>query len=143
MKEVENYHCGHCKYFRIDADRNESFCKRIDHKVVKFATPWFKSYDCNQYSGVVCSDFEPAPLYTYACNIWKGFDSYWKNYVKQWLPYENADTYIGFTLNDNTKIRYKVKLLDYVYGTMFEDNKLKAVEYMPSSVSPNISFNII
>ena len=42
--------CGECKYFNVKASLPgvESTCKRLDHKMVKFAGPWFKSYDCGQ-----------------------------------------------------------------------------------------------
>ena len=128
--DVENYHCGNCKYFNVKADLDgvESICKRIDHKKVKFAVPWFKSYDCHQSSGIVCSDFKPASWCKYACKIWRGFEHYWKGYVDQWLPYKDIETTVGFTLNGNTEVRYKVKLMDFVNGTMFDGNKLKAIE---------------
>lgn len=126
--DVEHYYCGNCKYFKVDADRNESLCKRIDHKTIKFAIPYFKSYDCGQYRGCICSDFVPADYCVHAKKNWTNFDEYWIGYVEQWLPYSNTNTYISFTLNNDTSIRYRVKLLDYVYNTMFDGNTLKAYE---------------
>ena len=119
MREVEHLYCGDCKFFRVDADRHESFCKRIDHKQVRFAIPYFKCYDCNQSAGIICSDFVPATQYKQIVKEWKGFDEYWNNYVDQWLPYGNTDTTVGFTLNGDNKVRYYVKLMDFVNGTMF------------------------
>jgi hypothetical protein len=127
-QDVPNLHCGHCKYFRVDADRNESLCKRIDHKTIQFGRPWFKSYDCNQHSGTICSDFLPAELWINIFKEWRGFEEYWSNYVKQWLPYKNTEMLIPFFLNGDTDNKYMVKLIDFVYGNMIEGNKLKAVQ---------------
>ena len=116
--EVDNYHCGNCRYFRVDADISESLCKRIDHKSVKFYTPWFKAYDCNQGSGVICSDFSPAAWCVHAVKEWNGFDVYWRNYVDQWLG--RTDKTISFFVNGDTSVSYQVPLMDFVYNTMFD-----------------------
>lgn len=139
QRDVNNFHCGNCKYFRVDADWNESVCKRIDHKHIQFYRPFFKSYDCNQNSGVVCSDFIPAARCVNAAKEWKGFEEYWENYVEQWLPYSDTNVTISFYLNGNTDESYQVKLLDFVYGNMFEGNKLKAVskQYYKRCSNPN------
>lgn len=130
MREIDHYHCGDCKYFKVDADWSESTCKRIDHKTIQFGKPWFKSYDCNQHSGVICSDFIPAEWNTNAIKNWKGFEEYWGNYVDQWLPYRNTDILIPFIINGDTSCRYMVKLMDFMNGTMMDGDKLKAVEKM-------------
>jgi hypothetical protein len=144
-KEVENYHCGSCKYFKVDADRSESTCKRIDHKTIQFSVPWFKSYDCGQFSGIICSDFIPADWCINAVKEWRGFEEYWYNYIKQWLPYSNTNTYISFIINGDKNIRYHVKLMDFVYGTMFDNNKLKAYEkvYYKKNKKSSIGFELI
>lgn len=142
--EVDNYHCGNCKYFRVDADINESICKRIDHKLVKFYTPWFKTYDCNQHSGVICSDFIPASWCVHAVNTWNGFNEYWKYYVEQWLTI--ADKTVSFFINEDTSVSYQVLLNDFLYNTMFDsDGNLKAVTkryYKRSKKSP-IGYELI
>lgn len=116
--DVPNYHCRDCIHFRQ--------CKRIDHTVVKFAVPWFKTYDGDFH--IVCSDFTPrwqAPDYP-----WTGFEDYWKVYVEQWLPYSNTNIRVYFTIHGDASIRYGVPLMDYVNGSMFDGNILKAVEKM-------------
>lgn len=125
---VENYRCRDCRFHREN-------CKRIDHKTVKFAVPWFKSYDCD--FGTVCSDFLPKEYMKYACEHWTEFDEYWGVLVDQWLPYKNTNILVYFTLHDDTSIRYGVPLLDYVYGNMIEDGVLKAVEKMYYKQSRN------
>ena len=118
-EDVEHYHCGNCKYFHD--------CKRIDHVTIKFAVPFFKSYDRNQFSGIICADFEPAQWCIYACKTWQGFEYYWPRYVEQWLPYQSTNVLIYFTLHDDTSVRYGVNLMDFVNGTMFDGDLLKAV----------------
>lgn len=135
--EVDNLHCGDCKYFRHDIPGKSTPCrKRIDHVKIRFATPWFQCYDCNQYSGVICSDFEPSGWYKFLASTWKGFDYYWPRFVEQWQPLR----YVAFILDGNKAVRYHVKLEDFVFGTMFdEDGRLKAYErqfYLKSRASP-------
>lgn len=120
MMEVEHYRCRDCIHFHD--------CKRIDHKTIKFAVPWFKSYDGDYW--VVCSDFRPAAYMKYANAHWTCFEDYWKGYVEQWLPYSNINVNVYFTLHNDTSIRYGVPLMDFVNGTMIEGDILKAVEKM-------------
>ena len=129
--EVSNLRCRNCKFYRVDADLQgrECACKRIDHKEIKFAVPWFKSYDCD--FGTICSDFLPNENYPAICREWEevgGFDGFWPLWVDQWLPYANTNKLVYFTLGNDTSVRYGVKLLDYVYGEMVSKGVLKAVE---------------
>lgn len=120
--EPENYRCSNCKYFYEG-------CKRVDDKRISFAKPWFVTVkaDC----GCVCCDFELRDYMIYAKQNWIDFDTYFKEYVENWLPYGNTNKLIYFCLNGDNSIRYGVKLLDYVYGNMYiSDNVLNAVEKM-------------
>lgn len=123
-----HYGCGDCKYFRVDADRNESLCKRIDHKKVKFAIPWFKSYDCGQHFHLPCNDFEPKHMEYADAKEWSGFDNFWNAYKEAWLPYKNEHKLTWFCLNDNKNVRYGVPIKSFVEGTMIQNNKLMAVK---------------
>lgn len=127
MKDCENYSCGDCKYFRINADRNESLCKRIDHKKIKFYMPWFASYDCGQTMHIVCSDFEPVEWHMYACKTWTCFEDYWRQYKETWLPYGDIGTTLGF--------------MDFINGTMVKNGVLKAVERMYFKHNVNCTTN--
>lgn len=119
--EPEHYHCSECKYYHKN-------CKRVDNKLVSFAKPWFK---CIDGGSTVCCDFELKDYMVYAKRNWIDFDTYFKEYVENWLPYKNTNTLIYFCLNGDTSIRYGVKLLDYVYGNMYSsDDMLNAVEKM-------------
>ena len=119
--EPERYKCGHCKHYRTG-------CKRVDNKIISFAKPYFKA-EAN--CGTVCCDFELKDYMVYAKQNWIDFDTYFKEYVENWLPYGNTNTLIYFCLNGDTSIRYGVKLLDYVYGNMYLSNGvLNAVEKM-------------
>ena len=120
--------CGNCEHYKHPYDGGCQ--KRIDHKRVKFAKPWFKSYDGNQHRGTPCSDFVPSALNVCESKRWTTFDDYWLLYVRDWLPYSNTEVLTYFTLGDDTSIRYGVRLLDFVYGNMFDGAILKAVEKM-------------
>lgn len=121
----ENIMCMHCIY--DNPDPRKCSCKRVDHKVLQFAKPWFKSYDCGS-NHVICRDFKPKPECIYISRNWTTFDDYWKDYVRNWLPYSNTETTIGLVINGDLSVRYYVKLMDFVNGTMFtEDGKLKTV----------------
>lgn len=123
--EVTNLRCRDCKYYKSNAelDNIKSTCKRIDHKKIRFAVPWFVSYDCDY--GCICSDFLPKEWLKATYNEWEqvgGFDDWWPLWVEQWLPYQNTDVYTWFTIGNNTSIEYGVKLLDYVYGRLYKSN---------------------
>lgn len=122
-----NLSCIHCKLFNIHADQPqvESKCKRIDHKKVKFAVPWFKSYDCGR-DHIICSDFIPAHPEYADLKEWTCFDDFWKMYVEAWLPYKNTKMYIGFTIGNDTRIRYRVPLMQFISGSMIQNGVLKA-----------------
>ena len=120
--------CGSCKHFNVRADMDgvESTCKRIDHKHIQFAKPWFKSYDCGQQSSIMCNDFEPAERCVDLCRRWtdpidyacKGDESRIKG--KVWL-----------CLDKDQSVRYAVTMRDFWYGTFLnEDGSLKWIEKM-------------
>lgn len=52
-------------------------CTRIDHRTIRFYTPWFKSYDCGCYYPYVCRDFEPADWCVWLKAHWRGWNDYW------------------------------------------------------------------
>lgn len=128
VEEYDNYCCGDCAHWKVGDCGKHLPCKRIDHDTVKFATPWFHSYNGNQHSGCICSDFQPAAWNRSAVMRWPGFEAYWKSYVEYWLPYKNTDTTVSFTLHGDTSVWYRVPLMEFVNGTMIEGNRLKAVE---------------
>lgn len=121
-----HFGCGLCKHFQVDADRREdTTCKRIDHKHFQFAKPWFKSYDCGQNSSIICKDFEPDESYMWLYNHWQGWDFLFGDKI-----YKDNET-IGLCIDKDQSIRYKVKREDFVNGTFIdEDGNLKWVEKM-------------
>lgn len=125
--EVNCLHCGSCKFFGHVGPGHTPCQKRIDHVTVRFACPWFKSYDCNQFTGVICSDFEPAERCVYLARTWRGFDYYWPRFLDQWGSGQGKTGSVAFTLNGNTKVRYFVKTEYFVYGDkLFVGGKLNA-----------------
>lgn len=126
MKEIfeENWcclQCGQCKYFKVNADREDSTCKRLDHKHIQFAVPWFKSYDCGQFSGTVCKDFEPSDTVKWLKEHWVSYEDYYDG--------DKPTGTISLVLDGNTAIRYKVLKEDFVNGTFInKDGSLKWIE---------------
>lgn len=137
MKELfeENWsrlQCGQCRWFRINADTSESTCKRLDHKHLKLAEPWFKAYDCGKTFGTVCRDFEPAARCKWLSKHWNGFDDYYQG--------EKFSGTMGLVIDGDNSVRYLIKRQDFVDGTFLDDSgELKWIEkiyYKQSRKSP-------
>lgn len=111
--------CGLCKFFNVRADMPDvkGTCKRLDHKNIKFAVPWFKCYDCGQQSGVMCRDFAPAEWVKYLHRHWCGVEEY----VGE-IP-EKAE--LGLTIGGDTSVRYVVRLKEFFDGTFVDDGTLR------------------
>lgn len=124
--------CEQCRFFKVDADRTASTCKRLDHKHIKFTNPWFKSYDCGQFSGTTCRDFEPSDTVPWLKEHWISWEDYWSGEEptgKMWL-----------ILDDDRSVRYAVRREDFSDGTFLDDQgNLKWIEkeyYKQSRKSP-------
>lgn len=117
--------CGQCQHFKVRAEMEgvESSCKRLDHKHIRFAVPWFKSYDCGQHGGAVCDDFTPREDCKYLYEHWTGFYDYWG-------PVSDTDL-LGLVLDGETSVRWYVRYKDFVEGTFLDDaGNLKWVKKM-------------
>lgn len=130
--------CGDCKYCNPSAnmDSIESPCKRIDHKHIQFAVPWFKSYDCGQYSGGICSDFEPVEW-----KLW--IYRHWKSEFKDEKYSKGSSTiprYVALCLDKEQSIRYYVNAKDFYNNTFRDANGslkwIKRCYYKQSRKSP-------
>lgn len=121
--------CKDCLFYNIKADleSEKSICKRIDHKMVKFADPWFACYTCGQYH-IPCCDFIPKHPEYEDFKEWTGFADFWPVFVKAWLPYEDENITVPFILNGNKEIRYHVPLCRFIDGTMLRGGILHAIE---------------
>lgn len=138
--------CGECEHFQVDADRREdTTCKRLDHKKYKLAVPYFKSYDCGQFHCNICSEFKPKASAKWLHDNWESIDAYMSEYEsvehKAFL-----DGYTVLCLDGNTAIRYYVKRSDYFYNQFVNtDGSLKWVKrcyYKKSRKSP-IGYELI
>lgn len=111
--------CGDCKYCNpsADLDNVESRCKRLDHKHIQFAIPWFKSYDCGQLSGGICEDFEPNEWEFWLFNHWK--PEYKKSFCK---GNNGTKKTVGLCLDKNQSVRYYVDYMDFFYNTFKNDD---------------------
>ena len=145
MKEIfeENWsclQCGQCKYFKVDADRATSTCKRLDHKHIKFAKPWFKSYDCGQFNSMVCDEFYPRDSCRWLKEHWISWEDYWDG--EEPKPTET----IPLVLDGDFSVRYKVLKSDFITGNFLDDSgNLKWVEkeYYKRSKSSPIGYKLI
>lgn len=126
------YHCGDCKNFGT----YPNYCtRRIDHKKIEFAAPWFR---CDpEAGGMICCEFEPKGIFVYDLkNYWTNYENWqtdWYDTQYDYLTEEQREekkdnSIVWFTLNGNTNIRYGVRAKDYIYNTMYDGNKLKAVK---------------
>lgn len=116
--------CGHCIHFKVNADQAnvESTCKRLDHKHLKFAKPWFKSYDCGQFCGCPCRDFAPKPLYKWLYEHWEGFDDFYRDE-------DLTKKTVSLVIDGDFSVRYHVKALDFINNTFLnEDGSLNWFE---------------
>lgn len=118
--------CRDCKYFKIDADRRESLCKRIDHKYVKFFKPYFKSYCCGEHH-TVCCEFEPKfPDSADFKDKWTCFEDFFPAYKSVWCTSEEIQNGFPFVVNDNFGVIYRVPFEKFVYGNVVEGGILQA-----------------
>lgn len=132
--EMYSLRCYECRYHKCDAERDgvESTCKRIDHKTIRFYTPWFRSYDCGTQH-LICRDFEP-DLFRWprGDGIWKGYDDYralMKETGEAWASdnRESVSKRLWFRLSDDGfKTIYEVDTEDFINGTMIQDGYLRA-----------------
>ena len=133
--------CGDCKYHQCDAERREdTTCKRLDHKHIQFAVPWFKSYDCGQQSAITCADFEPRESRKWLYEHWVSMDDYISAYEEvEKRPYL-ADKTIGLCIDGDQSVRYYVRREDFHNNTFLNaDGSLKWVKkqyYKKSRKSP-------
>lgn len=139
--------CGQCKYFQVDADRREdTTCKRLDHKRYKLAVPWFKSYDCGQFHCNVCSDFEPRESSKWLHEHWTTMDDYIADYeaIEGKSFFDNK--YTVLCLDNNTDVRYYVNRIDYFNNTFINaDGTLKWVKkcYYKKTRSNAIGYKLV
>ena len=139
--DCPSIHCGNCKFFNVNSDSKNivSPCKRIDHKHIKFAKSFFKSYDCGQFHGCICRDFEPSPTFVHLYTHWLSYDDYFNDTIK------STDT-VALVLDGDFSVRYHVRRKDFADNTFLNpDGSLKFVEkqyYKQNHKSP-IGYSLI
>jgi hypothetical protein len=130
-----HYKCSDCRFCNI-CNYKCPCDKRIDHQKIRFALPWFKSYQGDEFPA--CKEFQPNEWQRWDYKYWRGWEDYFERYKKEHFGYYKGDipekqiekTLLWFVLNGNKKIRYGVKYMDWVNGTLMEGNKLKTVKKM-------------
>lgn len=135
--ECPHYSCKDCAYFKLVTPQNPCGCnRRFDHSKMEYAHPWFNHSP--EENGCICRDFEPDGSYPAGLAYWHGYDHYieWKK-RQDIEEYGSEEKYnrlkyrinlIGFELKQEPNARYYVCLEDYINGTMWDGNGLKAIE---------------
>lgn len=119
-ENIPNLRCSNCKFYRANADKSESLCKRLDHKVISFYYPYFKSGGIDGL--YICSDFEPGDSQLWLKEHWQGFE-HWKELYKESWDYSNS---VPLIINGNREVIYRVSRDDFEYNTFLQGNVLKA-----------------
>ena len=123
--EVLRVSCGQCVYFRVKAalPQEAGTCKRLDHKHLRFALPWFRSYDCGQSWGGICREFEPdAELHPDLAAHWEGYDARFP---------DGQEGLMGIVVDGVTSVRYMVEKEKFADGSfVLPDGSLDYVEKM-------------
>ena len=115
--------CNDCIRYKPTADLpwEESTCKRLDHKHVKFYTSPFKSYDCD---GPICQDFQPNGLNKWLARHWS--PDFLKSWVGEYEAERPINRYVALILDGDRKVMYHVRYDDWFYGRFLnEDGTLK------------------
>lgn len=119
---IRCFNCIHYNGLAHLPDR-VSRCKRLDHKHVKFYTPWFKSYDCD---GPICADFQPDTLAKWLYRHWR--PEFIRDYLKEYLAERPVNCHVPLILDGDRSVLYHVRYEDYFNGTFLnEDGSLKWV----------------
>ena len=124
-----NLKCNYCK-FRPTYEKPHS-CKRIkDFNILRFShAPFVCDIFYNPNS--ICSDFESDGSYKWLDEHWTTFDDYFKVatevFNESWV-YPPTNRTVGIKIVGQPNVIYEVKYEDFVYGTMFDGNTLKAVQ---------------
>lgn len=126
IEDCPHFMCQDCKYFKINADREESLCKRIDHKKVRFHKNPFSSYHCGEHH-IICRDFEPKHPEYADFKTWEGVDDYWNTYIESWHNGKTPKT-LTFHVGGDYSIDYIVPFELFFYGGMIEGNILNAIQ---------------
>lgn len=110
--DLNAYICCHdCQYCDVRGEQPNvvSPCKRIDHKTIQRAIPWFKSYDCN---GSICSEFIPVAHRKWLKNHWK------PDFNRR--PVDGS--VITLVLNGDQSVRYEVTKESWWDGSFKDEN---------------------
>ena len=108
----ERIGCNSCKWGALDECKRE--CSRL-----KLSKPTFK---CNRFDSLrFCSDYEPCSFRVKLMENWQGFEDWYEKYKRDWDdgPIENKT--MTFVLDGNEKVRYHVKLSDFIWGDLVDE----------------------
>lgn len=123
MIEPTNFRCRDCIWFIHG-------CKRIDPPRLTAYVPWFSCDKDRNPNHIICCDFQPNPNYPEMYidfHRYRDFEELFNSWRTFWMkPCERKLTW--WVLNKNRKVSYAVRLEDFLYNTMYdEEGKLKTV----------------
>jgi hypothetical protein len=124
-----NLKCNCCKFYPTYKEPHS--CKRIKNfSILQFAHSPFISDTLYNPNGI-CSDFIPGDNNKWLKKHWTTFDDYFKVateiFNESWVNPPTNRT-VGIKIVGQPNVIYEVKYEDFVYGTMFDGNILKAVQ---------------
>ena len=138
--------CGSCEYWdpAADMENRTSRCRRLDHKHVQFAKPWFKSYDCGGSSAIMCADFKPRERCRYLKAHWTSPLDYAARGDSGKI--KNANGGVWLCLDGDQGIRYQVTWWDFWNGTFIEQDgslRWKQKQYYKRSWKSPIGYELV
>ena len=119
--------CINCKYIGEESfgGRPNRPCKRFDHDLIKVWGMYFFCYTHKRQNCAICRDFEPREDCVYANHYYRGFDV-WRKAVDRETDRKHPDMIVTLKQEHDDERRFYVDYDDFVNGTMFDGNRLKA-----------------
>ena len=128
--EIAKYGEPYCPNYRCsDCGQTRPCKRRIDWNVVKRTHPFFTRFT----DSFPCSDFFPSAIHVFDLkNYWTNFESWYTDYLLEWQNGKSREVFerqpIGFYLNDDESTWYHARLGDWINGTLFDGDVLKAYQ---------------
>ena len=86
---------------------------------------YFFCYPHKRQHCTICRDFEPREDCVYASHYYRGFDA-WRKAVERETVCKHPDVIVTLKQEHDDERRFYVDYDDFVNGTMFDGNRLKA-----------------
>lgn len=119
-----NYRCRDCGR-HLGCKRHESLWKHQVQRTHPFFTRFTSTFPC--------CDFFPSELHVFDLkNYWTDFETWYADWLEEWQNGMSKEAFenrkIGFYLNNDESVWYYTRLRDWIYGTLFDGDILRAFE---------------